>query len=279
MVLGEPASYTVALWPSRNTRQLEQANRHITINWTGKNCFSIDGVNFRARDLGFGDEPSTMDEFIFQKPVWMARRYAALLKKLKPRTIFELGIWRGGSCVFFQRLSQAEKLVAVELSEERVPALDDYIRANNLGNFLIPYYGVNQADKPRLAEILATEFGERQLDLVIDDASHFLDESRDSFNVLFPHMRPGGAYIIEDWSWAHDAADKPDDTATFYPDREPLTKLIFELVLACPSVPRMIENIEIDRNSVTIWRGDKDIDSRNFDISRCYLARGRDLIR
>jgi len=250
------------------------------ITWKEKkNCFSIDGVNFKAIDLGFGDTPSTLEEFIYQKPVWMVSRYEALLKKLQPKTIVELGIWRGGSCVFFQRLAGAEKLVAIELNKERIAALDEYIEVNALGEVLKPYYGVNQADKPRLREILHSEFGEHRLDLVIDDASHFLDESRDSFNVLFPHMRPGGAYIIEDWSWAHDPVGTPDDSATFYPEREPLTKLIFELVLACPSVPGMIENIEIDRNSVTVWRGSREIDGTDFDISRCCLARGRNLIR
>lgn len=249
------------------------------ITWTEKNCFSIDGVNFRAIDLGFGDKPSTLEEFIFQKPAWMARRYQALLERLQPKTIFELGIWRGGSCVFFQRLARAEKLVAIELSEERIPALDEYIEINKLGEVLKPFYGVDQADKARLREIVDAEFDDRRLDLVIDDASHFLDETREAFNALFPLVRPGGAYVIEDWSWAHDSVDKPDDFATFYPEREPLTKLIFELILACPSLPGMINNIEIDSNSATVWRGDADISSGNFDISRCYLARGRNLIK
>lgn len=248
------------------------------ITWKDKNHFSIDGINFKSIDLGFGDEPSTLEEFIFQKPPWMVRRYAALLEKLSPKTIFELGIWRGGSCVFFQRLAHAKKLVAIELSEERVSALDEYIRINSLEEVLKPFYGVNQTDRARLQEIVNTEFEDRSLDLVIDDASHFLDETRDTFNALFPYVSPGGAYIIEDWSWAHDAFDKPDDSATFFPGREPLTKLIFELILACPSAPGMIEKIEVDRNSTTVWRGDADIDSKNFDISRCYLARGRNLI-
>ncbi len=65
------------------------------------------------------------------------------------------------------------------------------------------YYGVNQADTARLAEIVRDEFAGVPLDLVVDDASHLFDETRASFNALFPHLRPGGSYIIEDWSWPH----------------------------------------------------------------------------
>jgi hypothetical protein len=46
--------------------------------------------------------------------------------------------------------------------------------------------------------IIATEFGAMPLDLVSDDASHLLRETRASFNALFPRLRSGGEYIIED---------------------------------------------------------------------------------
>lgn len=39
------------------------------------------------------------------------------------------------------------------------------------------------------------------LDLVVDDASHMLSETLSSFEQFFPLLRPGGLYIIEDWSW------------------------------------------------------------------------------
>jgi predicted methyltransferase len=35
------------------------------------------------------------------------------------------------------------------------------------------------------------------LDLVVDDTSH-LGPTRASFNTLFPRLRPGGVYVIED---------------------------------------------------------------------------------
>ena len=97
-------------------------------------------------------------------------------------------------------------------------------------------------------------------------------------NTLFPRLRNGGVYVIEDWPWAHDTLEKADDWPAFWPDKEPLTKLVFQLVLACPAIPGLISEVVIDRNSVTIRRGEAAIDKADFDIANCSLARGRNLI-
>jgi hypothetical protein len=36
-------------------------------------------------------------------------------------------------------------------------------------------------------------------DVVIDDCSHLAEPTRLAFDILFPHVRPGGFYVIEDW--------------------------------------------------------------------------------
>ena len=38
---------------------------------------------------------------------------------------------------------------------------------------------------------------------MIDDASHKLDLTRRSFEMLFPLLREGGVYVIEDWAAQH----------------------------------------------------------------------------
>jgi hypothetical protein len=248
------------------------------IQWNSKNQFSVGDLNFKAIELGLGMHESSLDEFIFQKSNWMVDRYAALVDELKPKTIFELGIWRGGSCVFFHKLAEVKKLVAIDISNERIIAVDEYVELNGLGESLKTFYGIDQSDKLKLRQLVAAEFDDG-IDLVIDDASHFLDETRASFDAVFPYVKPGGVYVIEDWPWAHGNIEKfPDDELGFYPQREPLTKLIFEIILACPSTHSYIDKIEIDRNSATIWRGDGDIEPEGFSISKCSLARGRNLI-
>jgi hypothetical protein len=246
------------------------------IDWHSEHSFSLDGLRFKITNLGA--IPSSIDVFTFQKPAWMVKRYAALIDLLQPKNIFELGISAGGSCVFFQRLARAKKLITIDISTDRITAVDEYIRLNNLAGTLKPFYGIDQSNIGLLRQMVATEFGGEPLDLVIDDASHFLAETRQSFNALFPHVRPHGVYVIEDWSWAHANLQSADDTPGFWPEREPLTKLIFEIVMACPSTLGLIEKIEIDRNSATIWRGANDIVAEGFDISKMCLARGRALV-
>lgn len=246
------------------------------IDWHSENAFSLDGLRFKITNLGAA--PSTIEQFTMQKPTWMVKRYEALVRTLQPKNIFELGISAGGSCVFFQRLADARKLVTIDISENRIAAVDEYIRQNGLADTLKPFYGIDQSNTALLRDMVTTEFDGELLDLVIDDASHFLAETRQSFNALFPRVRPNGVYIIEDWSWAHPNWQSADDTPGFWPDREPLTKLIFEIIMACPSTHGMIEKVEVDRNSATIWRGSADIDADAFDISKMCLARGRALV-
>lgn len=248
------------------------------IVWDNNKSFSIGEVNFKVRGWGISEEQSSLDNFLVFKERWMLDRYATLINNLRPKRIVELGIDRGGSCVFFHKLAEAEKLVAIELDTRRIEAVDQYVELHNLQDSLIPLYGVNQADDEAVGRIVDDQFGGQAIDFVIDDASHFLDETRSSFNTLFPRMRPGGVYIIEDWPWAHRTVDHPDDSPGLFPDREPMTKLIFELVLACPSNTGLINRIEINKNSAMIWRGDAEIENAGFDISKCSLARGRDLI-
>jgi hypothetical protein len=248
------------------------------IEWQGKKHFTVDGIKFRVVTW-FDDEglESSADVLAVFKHPWMIERYVRLFDDLKPNAIFELGIQRGGSCVFFQRLAATAKLVAIEIAEQRVAAVDDYIAMHRLADKLKLYYGIDQADTRKLRAIAAQEFDDG-IDLVIDDASHLIDETRASFNALFPLLRPGGIYVIEDWPWAHARTDCPDDAPGLHVEREPLTKLLFEITMACPSSPNLIDEIVIDRNSVAIRRGSAEIDAQYFDIQRCTLARGRNLI-
>src|SRR4029434_590297 len=46
------------------------------------------------------------------------------------------------------------------------------------------------------SEFVAEDYG--PFDVVIDDASHQLDQIVASFDIFAPHMRIGGVYVIED---------------------------------------------------------------------------------
>lgn len=58
----------------------------------------------------------------------------------------------------------------------------------------ITYHVVDCSDR----EALGRMFAGQTWDVVIDDASHELDQQRVSYEVLWPQVRAGGLYVIED---------------------------------------------------------------------------------
>ena len=57
----------------------------------------------------------------------------------------------------------------------------------------------DQRDAARLSEVCAAHAPDG-LDIVIDDASHVGAWSLRLYRALFPFLRPGGFYMIEDWA-------------------------------------------------------------------------------
>ena len=53
----------------------------------------------------------------------------------------------------------------------------------------------NQSDAALLARLVAETGG---FDVVLDDGSHVVGDQRATFDALWPSLRPGGAYVVED---------------------------------------------------------------------------------
>jgi hypothetical protein len=164
-----------------------------------------------------------------------------------------------------------ERLVAIELEPQPVAALEDWIDRWDGPSRITTYYGIDQTDTERLVSIADRDF-DGPLDLVIDDASHLMPETHLSFSVLFPRLRPGGIYFVEDWAWAHHM-----DPASFG-DRTPLTLLLLELVFACAHVPDLIESVEVGPDIFTIRRGPAILDPMALDLTSHFDERARRLV-
>jgi hypothetical protein len=96
--------------------------------------------------------------------------------------------------------------------------------------------GTDQTDATKLHSIVREDL-EGHLDLVIDDASHLYAQTKRSFELLFPLLRTGGLYIIEDWSWGC-WPNLPTDFPL--PHGTELPKLIAELNEATGSIARSL---------------------------------------
>ena len=235
--------------------------------WRDQEVLEIDGVEFVAQGA-IKRFKSSRDRFCLVKRPDLVAAYLSLLADLQPATIVELGVFQGGSCALTPLAGGPDVLVSLELSEERVPALDALIAERGLGDRV----HVHQADAATLGDLVDRHLAGRPLDLVVDDASHLIAPTRASFNALFPRLRPGGIYIIEDWSWAHIGY------GTHRPAETPLTVLVFEITMALPSRPGLIAEVRIDRDWAMVVRGDAELDTADFAISACYSERGRGLL-
>ncbi|WP_027211103.1 class I SAM-dependent methyltransferase [Burkholderia sp. WSM2232] len=179
------------------------------LNWKNETDFEMGGYTLRMHyEHGGSKIKSEGNEFLLMK----AKNFLGHYTSLRPedcRKVLELGVYQGGSFVFLDQLLEPEKISALELSTTTIPALDQYVEKNS-GRAKI-YYGTSQDDVSKLHQIVDEDFG-GELDLVVDDASHFYEQTKTSFKTLFPLVRPGGLYIIEDWNWAfQDAFQSPDN--------------------------------------------------------------------
>ncbi len=188
----------------------------------------------------------------------------------------------------------------MELAEsERIEALDSFIAQRDLSSVLRPHYGVDQSDRAALSAICRDEFGGAPLDMVIDDASHLLGPTRASFDALFPLVRPGGRYLIEDWQWQqrrgihfglwieklaadptlphHDEVRQRIEQmmsageAPPPPADQPLPRLVIELMLVVASDSAAVADVHIDPAWISVTRGDGDLDPDSFHLGDRYL--------
>lgn len=107
------------------------------------------------------------------------------------RLIVELGIAEGASLLAWSRLCPGAACIGVDL--HRPAPLESALARLALGERIRLVVGDHNAP-----ETFASRIPEG-VDLIVDDGSHLLEPTRRCFATLFPKLRPGGWYCIEDW--------------------------------------------------------------------------------
>jgi predicted O-methyltransferase YrrM len=238
------------------------------LDWRNDETLCLDDVEFDVRALGASPDTSRL-RLMKDRP--MVERYVDLLATLRPQLILELGIFQGGSAAFLSGLLRPERYVAVDISEPRVQLLDEFVDRHDLTDNVRLHYGTDQADAEALERILEEDLDGRAPDLIIDDASHSLDPTRRSFDILFPRLRPGGTYIIEDWSWSHFLYSPP-------PTEPSLSVLIYELLLALPFAQDAITEVSVNKYWAAIRKSDSGQPTPPWGIEQAYSPYGRRIV-
>ena len=171
------------------------------INWTGKSKIEVRGTSFAVAVWG---APPSSDILKIMKEPFQIDLYGDLAEEVgTDANIVELGIRTGASTAFLAVLFKPQLLAAFEIAEEASSGFDAFLESHPDAARIRAHYECDQGNAAQLRSLLDDDFGEDLLDLVIDDASHMLVPSTVSFNVLFPRLRPGGIFVLEDWSWEH----------------------------------------------------------------------------
>ncbi|HEY8763328.1 MAG TPA: class I SAM-dependent methyltransferase [Solirubrobacteraceae bacterium] len=225
--------------------------------WLADDLLVVNGTEFIVTPDPdrYLDDQSTERRFLVAKTTAMVRRLELTIVELAPARIVELGIFKGGSAALLASLAAPAKLTAIDLVADPVPALERFIALNGLTDVVAAHYGIDQGDAAVLSALVDADHGAAPLDLVMDDASHLYRETRTSFEVLFPRLRPGGVYIIEDWGWAHFPEPLWQEGGGWFHDRPALTNLVVELLMIAGTGEELISKMTVLRDSLVVVRG------------------------
>jgi hypothetical protein len=240
------------------------------LEWRGEREFSVGGVRFIC---AFDDYSRKTDRnhFVILKDRAALDGYAAVFSDAQPRNILEFGIFQGGSPVMFSLWFDLHKFVGVDVCAP-VAEFDDFCARHEAGKRIRSYYGVSQTDKSRIDQIVRKEFPNEPLDVVIDDASHVYRETRRTFEIAFPHLRPGGTYVIEDWGWAHWPGSR------FHPGRTALSMLVMELMMVCASRSDLISEVRVFPSFAFVTKSPQALPISDFELDSLYTKRGIELV-
>ncbi len=105
-------------------------------------------------------------------------------RALEPLNVLEVGVYMGGSLRMWRDYLPNATIQGVDLNVTRCGEVEGATLAK-----------LDVADRKAL-EGFAARHG--PWDLILDDASHTMKHQQRTLDLLWPHLKPGGYYVIED---------------------------------------------------------------------------------
>lgn len=105
--------------------------------------------------------------------------------------MLEIGVFQGGSLELWRKyFGDDATIFGVDINPECAKRVDAPNQVR-----------IGSQDDPSFLRSVASELGE--IDIILDDGSHVAKHQLASFDVLFPLLRDGGIYVIEDLHTAY----------------------------------------------------------------------------
>lgn len=101
--------------------------------------------------------------------------------------IVEVGVWDGGSLRMWSEYFDKARLLGIDINFSRIKAP-------------VPRCSLRYADqsKPEELKLAFSDIARDSVDMIIEDGMHTSRCQQICFGFLFPFVKPGGRYIIED---------------------------------------------------------------------------------
>lgn len=176
--------------------------------------------------------------------------------------VLELGMWWTAGLVYWSERLRPSRITGVDLATRTDPEpLQAYREQTD--TVVRTHWGVSQDDRAALERIVADD-DLAPLDLVLDDASHLPGPTEAGFDVLFPIVRPGGLYVIEDWCWSY--VEPTRSVSEAWATNPPLGPIVLRLASAMADRPDVIAHIEVLPTLLVVERGPAALD-RTFRLA------------
>jgi cephalosporin hydroxylase len=132
--------------------------------------------------------------------------YLKLAAELGPYgSVCEIGVAGGGSLEMFQHLFPLGTVCGVDLTVEGTLIDAEHGTRTHWPEGAVQV--ISEQTAPDLPDRLRQV--QPRWDLIVDDASHEGPATTATFGLLWPLVRPGGYYVVEDWNGAFQNARQP----------------------------------------------------------------------
>ena len=122
--------------------------------------------------------------------------YNDYISDIDKLNMLEIGIWHGDSIRMWNEYNNNINLHSIDIDKNVFNYLKDEKCTVHLGN---------QSDKNFINNVLE-QTGD--LDVIIDDGSHIYNDILNSFNFIYPKLKSGAIYFIEDLHATYAQSDK-----------------------------------------------------------------------
>lgn len=133
--------------------------------------------------------------------------YGSVYEKLLPdrnavRSLLEVGIASGQSVMAWRDIFPNARIVGID----KEPCHNAVVGSEDGGIYPVKprpdRLEIQQADI-RDTDALLRAVGDRKFDVIVEDSSHVLNDNLRCLWLLWPHVAPGGIYIIEEMDGVH----------------------------------------------------------------------------